>query len=177
MLRSRVVTNIGGFARDLLIGAVGLGTNLRERRRRRFRLVGMKHVAWLLLLVGTISSCGGAVTSRDAGFETYSQDGNVWIVSDCPNTDQVLSGNPDGLPPIDDIQTREVIEAWLDTAGDARIVPRNGEAWGRNEDGTVFTALAEDYMVEITLRDASECPDAPIFMSGVPVIYRLPDDS
>jgi hypothetical protein len=139
--------------------------------------VVVKHVAWLLLLVGTISGCGPAVTSRDTGFETYSQGGTVWIVSDCPDTDQVLSGNPDGLPPIDEIQTREAIESGLDTAGDARIVPRNGEAWGRNEDGTVFTAQAEDYMVEITLRNASECPDAPLFMNGVPVIYRLPDDS
>lgn len=137
----------------------------------------MKHVVLLLLIVGTISGCGRTVTSSDASFETYSQGGNVWIISDCPNTDQVLAGNPDGLPPIDDIQAREAIEAWVDTAGDARVVPRNGEAWGRNEDGTVFTTQAQDYMVEITLRDVSECPDAPLFMNGVPVIYRLADDS
>jgi hypothetical protein len=139
--------------------------------------VAVKQVAWLVLLFGTLPACRGTMTSSGAGYETYSQGENVWIVSDCPNTDQALSGNPDGLPSVDDIQTREDIEAWLRPAGDVRIVPRNGDAWGRNADGIIFTVQVQDFMVEITLRDESECPSAPTFMNGVPVIYRLPDDS
>jgi len=106
-------------------------------------------------------------------FATYTDEGNVWIVSDCPNTDQMLRGNPDGLPAVDGIQTREEIEAWLGTGGNSKIVQRNGEAWDRNPDGSVFTLEVEDFMIEVTLEDESGCPGASVINNGVPVIYRI----
>ena len=111
------------------------------------------------------------------GYETYSEGGNVWIVSDCPNTDQVLRGNPDGLPFAGEIQTREEIEATLGSSGSSKVVPRNGEAWDRNPDGTVFTVDVEDFMIEVTVDDLSQCPDAPVFSNGVPLIFRIAGDN
>lgn len=114
---------------------------------------------------------------EQVAYETYSEDGNVWIVSDCPNTDQALRGFPDGLPFAGEIQTREEIEAWLGTDGSSRVVPRNGEAWDRNPDGSVFTVEVEDFMIEVTIDDVSQCPGAPVVNNGVPVIYRIVGDS
>lgn len=106
-------------------------------------------------------------------YETYSEGGNVWIVSDCPNTDQVLKGFPDGLPFAGEIKTREEIEAWLGTGGNSKVVPRNGEAWDRNPDGSIFTVEVEDFMIEVTIDDVSACPSMPTVNNGVPVIYRI----
>lgn len=108
-------------------------------------------------------------------YETYIDGGNVWIVSDCPNTDQVLAGHPDGLPYAGEIQTREEIESWYGTGDNHRVIRRNGEAWDRDADGVVYTVWVEDFMIEVTLEDASQCPAMPTMNNGVPVIYRLPD--
>jgi hypothetical protein len=123
-----------------------------------------------------LAGCSGEDgVSGSADFETYSEGGNVWIVSDCPNTDQILSGNPDGLPYAGEIQTREQIEAWLGTDDNTRVIPRNGEAWGRNADGSVYTEQVEDFMIEVTLDDLADCPEAPVVRNGVEVVYRISD--
>ncbi len=118
----------------------------------------------------------GAGCTADSDFETYTEFGNVWIVSDCPNTDQALSGNPDGLPHVSSVQTREEIEAWYGTGGKSVIVPRNGEAWDRAEDGSVVVFKVEDFMIEVTLDDASQCPSMPSMNNGVPIVYRIAGD-
>ena len=116
-------------------------------------------------------------TADDSEFETYTDsEGSVWIVSECPNTDQTLSGNPDGLPHISSVQTREEIEAWYGSGENSVIVPRNGEVWDRAEDGTVVVFQVEDFMIEITLDDASQCPSMPSMNNGVPIIYRIAGD-
>jgi len=116
-------------------------------------------------------------TAENSDFETYTDsEGNVWIVSDCPNTDQTLSGNPDGLPHVSSVQTREEIEVWYGTEGNSVIVPRNGEAWDRAADGSVAVFPVEDFMIEVTLDDASQCPSMPSMNNGVQIIYRIVGD-
>lgn len=115
-----------------------------------------------------------ACSAEEATYDTYTDDdGNVWIVSDCPNTDQALSGNPDGLPYKGETTNREKIEAWLGDGG--TVVPRNGEVWERASDGSVVVTRVEDYMIEVTVEDVGECPSMPAVNNGVPVVYRIAD--
>jgi hypothetical protein len=47
---------------------------------------------YVALIVVAVLSAG--CTAGDSDVETYADsEGNVWIVSDCPNTDQALSGS------------------------------------------------------------------------------------
>ncbi len=129
----------------------------------------------IALIVFAVLVAGCSAERSD--FETYTDsEGNVWIVSDCPNTDQTLSGNPDGLPHVSSVQTREEIEAWYGTGGKSVVVPRNGEAWDRAEDGSVVVFQVDDFMIEVTLDDASQCPSMPSMNNGVPIIYRIAGD-
>ncbi len=128
----------------------------------------------LILALALLVSCSGGAGDD---FSTYTDgEGNVWVVSDCPDTDQALRGNPDGLPNVSSVQTREEIEAWLGDRDDTRIIPRNGEVWERTTDGTVRILQAEDFMVEVTIDDAGKCPGAPASVNGVPFIYRVTGD-
>jgi hypothetical protein len=97
-------------------------------------------------------------------------------VSDCPNTDQLLSGNADGLPHISSTQDRKAIEDWSGDGGNSAVVPRNGEVWERMSDGTVVVTQVEDFMIEVTIHDASMCPSMPASNNGVPVVYRIASD-
>ncbi|MGB7859316.1 MAG: hypothetical protein WBM90_02335 [Acidimicrobiia bacterium] len=127
----------------------------------------------LVLLALFVAGC----TSEDSDFETYTDsEGSIWIVSDCPETDQVLSGNPDGLPHVSSVQTRDEIEAWYGTNANSAVVPRNGEVWDRAEDGSVVVFQVEDFMIEVTLDDTSECPSMPSASNGVPIVYRIAGD-
>jgi len=109
-----------------------------------------------------------------SSYDTYTDDeGNVWIVSDCPNTDQALSGNPDGLPFKGETTDREKIETWLGDGG--TVVPRNGDVWERTSDGSIVVTRVKDYMIEVTVRDVSECPSMPAVNNGVPVVFRIAD--
>jgi hypothetical protein len=138
----------------------------------------VKRIMLCLLAVAAVGLAGCSGEDGvwgNADLESYSEGGNVWIVSDCPNTDQILSGNPDGLPYAGEIQTREEIEAWLGTDDNARVIPRNGEAWNRDADGNVSIVQVEDFMIEVTLDDIDGCPDAPVVRNGVEVIYRIAD--
>lgn len=114
-------------------------------------------------------------SSPDATYTTHvDAEGNVWIVSDCPNTDQLLEGNPDGLPHISSVQTREEIVASRGDNEDSRIIPRNGEVWDRTADGEIVVTRVEDYMIEVTLDDISRCPGGgPSSVNGLQVIYRI----
>ncbi len=129
-------------------------------------------VAAVIVSAVLVAGCG----AEDSDFETYTEFGNVWIVSDCPNTDQTLSGFPDGLPHVSSVQTREEIEAWYGTGGNSVVVPRNGEAWDRAADGSVIILQVEDFMIEVTLDDAGQCPSMPTMNNGVQIIYRIVGD-
>lgn len=119
-------------------------------------------------------SCCRLAVLRVSDYETYADaEGNIWIVSECPDTDQVLRGNPDGLPHISSVQTREEIEARYGSDEHSRIVPRNGGVWDRAEDGSVVFMQGEDFMIEVTLDDASQCPSMPAMNNGVPIIYQI----
>ena len=129
----------------------------------------MKRLVALIMAAVLSAGC-----TADSDFETYADsEGNVWIVSDCPNTDQTLSSNPDGLPHVSSVQTREEIEAWYGTGGNSVVVPRNGEAWDRAADGSVIILQVEDFMIEVTIDDPNNCPGGPVFNNGVPIIYRI----
>ena len=131
---------------------------------------------YIALVLAAVLSAG--CTAGNSDFETYADsEGNVWIVSDCPNTDQTLSGNPDGLPHVSSVQTREEIEAWYGTGENSVVVPRNGEAWDRAADGSVVILDVEDFMIEVTLDDANQCPSMPSMNNGVPIIYRIATDA
>lgn len=127
--------------------------------------------------VVTVISAAGC-SSDGVDYETYPGDeGSIWIVSDCPNTDQLLSGgDPDGLPGISSTQDREAIESWLGVGGGSVVVPRNGEVWERMSDGSIVVTQVEDYMIEVTIEDANKCPSMPAFNNGVPVVYRIASD-
>jgi hypothetical protein len=109
-------------------------------------------------------------------YTTYVDGENVWIESDCPNTDQVLKGNPDGLPHISSVLTREEIEARQGLSENSRIIPRYGEVWERTANGEVVVTQVDDYMIEVTLDDIGQCPSAPTSANGVQVIYRIAGD-
>jgi hypothetical protein len=116
-------------------------------------------------------------TSGEITYTTYvDTEESVWIESDCPNTDQLLKGNPDGLPHISSVQTKEEIEAWRGTNEDSRIIPRNGEVWERTPAGEIVVTQVEDYMIEVTLDDVSRCPGLPTSTNGIQVIYRISND-
>ena len=127
---------------------------------------------YVAIIVAVVLSAG--CTAEDSDFETHTDaEGNVWIVSDCPGTDQTLTGNSDGLPHVSSIQTREEIETWSGTESNWRVVPRNGEAWDRAADGSIVIMEVEDFMIEVTLDDSSQCPSMPSSTNGVPTIYRI----
>lgn len=126
------------------------------------------------VVVILLAGCSGEAV----GYETVAGDeGSVLIVSDCPNTDQLLSGgNADGLPHISSTQDREAIEVWLGNGDNSAVVPRNGEVWERLSDGTVVVTQVEDFMIEVTIDDATKCPSMPASNNGVPVVYRIASD-
>lgn len=113
------------------------------------------------------------VPAEEVTYTTYVEDGNVWIQSDCPGTDHVLKGNPDGLPHISSTTDRPAIEEWFGDPHDARLIPRNGEVWERTTDGSVVVTQVEDWMIEQTLDNAEQCPQVPQVINGVPVLYRV----
>jgi len=90
------------------------------------------------------------------------------------NTDQLLIGEGgDGLPHKSATADRVAIEEWLGNGGRSSVVPRNGDVWERTPDGVVITR-ANDYMIETTVDDASQCPGSGAFFNnGVPVVYRI----
>jgi len=114
-------------------------------------------------------------SSEEGTYSTYAEGENVWVVSDCPNTDQTLAGNPDGLPHVGSTTDRDAIEAWFGSPENSRIIPRNGEVWEGVADGTIQVTQVEDWMIEVTVDDLGSCPGAPSSTNGVPVIYRLAD--
>ena len=133
----------------------------------------MRHLFIIVVGATLLAACSG----DNGSYATYADnEGNVLIVSDCPNTDQLLSGNADGLPHISSTQDRKAIEDWLGDGGNSAVVPRNGEVWERMSDGTVVVTQVEDFMIEVTIHDASMCPSMPASNNGVPVVYRVASD-
>lgn len=123
---------------------------------------------------GPLEDAQNPETSGDITYTTYvDAEGSVWIESDCPNTDQLLRGNPDGLPHISSVQTKEEIEAWRGINENSRVIPRNGEVWERTPSGEIVVTQAEDFMIEVTLDDVSRCPGLPTSTNGIPIIYRI----
>lgn len=119
---------------------------------------------------------GRRVSADDVTYQTYVEDGQVWIRGDCPDADTILKGGPEGLPHISSTTDREAIEEWLGHPADTRLIPRNGEVWDRSSDGSVVVTQVEDWMIERTLDDATKCPLIAVNMSGVPVFYRIAND-
>lgn len=115
------------------------------------------------------------VPSEEVTYTTYvAAHGSVLIKSDCPGTDPVLKGNPDGLPHISSTTDREAIEELFgDLPDNVRLIPRNGEVWERTTDGRVVVTQVEDWMIEQTLDDPEQCPQVPQVMNGLPVLYRV----
>lgn len=119
------------------------------------------------------STTAGLRSSSEITYVTYVEDGNVWIESDCPNTDQALTGSGDGLPHISSTTDRQAIEEWFGNPENSRIIPRNGEVWERTADGRIEVTQVEDWMIEATIDDPGKCPGAPTSTNGVPVVYRV----
>ena len=138
----------------------------------------MALTAGLFVVAGCAGGSGDSGVSGPASYgeityATYVEGENVRVMSDCPNTDQTLQGNPDGLPHIGSTTEREAIEAWLGNPEDSRIIPRNGEVWERDADGSIQVTQVEDWMIEVTVDEIGSCPGAPTSINGVPVIFRL----
>jgi hypothetical protein len=69
---------------------------------------------------------------------------------------------------------QERVEALARGYGDdAEVVPRNGEVWDRTANGSVVLERVDDFMLLVTIDDASECPDAPMVVNGIPVVYEV----
>lgn len=99
--------------------------------------------------------------------------GREWYATDCPNADVLLTGTPDGLP----MRGQTDLDRVLLSVGDndrTSVIPRNGEVWGPEEDGTVASvSRVRDFMIQATIDSADECPSAPHFNNGIPVAYKI----
>ncbi|MGI8516339.1 MAG: hypothetical protein ACR2NT_14650 [Acidimicrobiia bacterium] len=111
-------------------------------------------------------------TSRD----TYTDEfGRVWYATDCPSADVLLVGSADGLP-MKGHTSFERVQSYVGDGGRASVVPRNGQVWERLGDGSISVTHVDDYMIEVTINDESECPQMPISNNGIPVAFRLVGD-
>ncbi len=124
--------------------------------------------------VGVLLTTSGTYdTYTDTEYDTYTDtEGGVWIKSDCPAADQLLYGDPDGLPHKGNTDLDRV-EALVGDSGRTAVVPRNGEVWEREADGSITVTTAQDYMIEARISDASKCPPAPMFNNGVPLVFKI----
>lgn len=99
--------------------------------------------------------------------------GREWYATDCPNADVLVTGDPDGLP----MRGQTDLDRVLLSVGDndrTSVIPRNGEVWGPEEDGTVASvSRVRDFMIQATIDSADECPPAPHFNNGIPVAYKI----
>jgi hypothetical protein len=113
-----------------------------------------------------------ACTQAEATLDTYTEDGVVWIVDDCPGADHALAGGSgDGLP-MKGQTDRERVEAFAaEYYQDASVVPRNGEVWDRTDSGGVVLERVEDFMLQVTIDGVQHCPTAPMTSNGIPIVY------
>lgn len=99
--------------------------------------------------------------------------GREWHATDCPNADVLLSGTPDGLPMRGQTDLDRVLSIVEDNDR-ASVIPRNGEVWGPEENGSVASvSRARDFMIQVTIDNADECPSAPQINNGIPIAYKI----
>ena len=117
-----------------------------------------------------------ACTQAEATLDTYTEDGVVWIATDCPQADHALAGGSgDGLP-MKGQTDRERVEAFAsEHYQDASVVHRNGEVWDRTDDGGVVLERVDDYMLQVTIDSVQDCPTAPMTSNGIPIVYVVSD--
>jgi len=58
-------------------------------------------------------------------------------------------------------------------AVDVRVVPRNGQVWTGPGNGDYEVVDAQDFQIEVILNDDANCPAAPYFWNGIPVLFAL----
>lgn len=117
----------------------------------------------------SIASCTPETVTRATYSDGY---GGVWYATDCPNADILLSGGADGLPAKGQTDLDKV-ESAVSEGGRSSVIPRDGDVWERETDGSITVTSVHDYMIETTIDDASECPLAPVSSNGVPVAYKI----
>lgn len=50
------------------------------------------------------------------------------------------------------------------------------EVWEMASDDSIVVTRVEDYMIQITIEDASECPIQSMTNNGIPVVFKIADD-
>lgn len=126
-----------------------------------------------MLVIAAMAMCMASCTSETTPGATYSDEsGRVWYATDCPNADVLLSGGADGLPAKGQTELAQV-EAAVGDSDRSAVIPRDGEVWEREADGSITVTSVHDYMIETTIDDASECPPAPVSSNGIPVAYMI----
>jgi hypothetical protein len=136
----------------------------------------MGRIAAIAVLLILLTACSNDDSNDALPYET-SKDlaGVVMTETDCPTAEtQISGGAPDGLPMKGQTELARV-EAEAAMGGNSEVVPRNGEVWSRTDDGTVVVERVDDFMILTTISDPSQCPDAPMFSGGIPVIYQVGD--
>jgi hypothetical protein len=135
-----------------------------------------RHYETLVLVIAPLAMSLASCTSETITSDTYSDEfGGVWYSTDCPDADVLLSGGADGLPAKGQTDLDQV-EAAVGDSGRSSVIPRDGEVWEKEADGTITVTSVHDYMINTTIDKASECPTAPVSSNGVPVAYKIAGD-
>ena len=144
-----------------------------------------------VLLLVTITACTSTAsspalpeTSDDARRPTYSSDGRVYSVTDCPAAANLISGGndtADALPKKGQTD-RERVESRLAEAENAlvgtsgivaiTVIHRDGEVWDGPGNGVYTVEAAKDYQYELLLGPDGSCPNSPRSWHGIPLLYN-----
>lgn len=121
-----------------------------------------------------------ACSSGEITLESYVLGDVTRIATHCAVADPVIAADSaDGLPlrgqtdlqRVEDVvaQSRvELLEAY--SGVDATVVARDGQVWS-NRGGVVTIADAADYQILVTITGDAQCPTAPEFWNGVPLLF------
>ena len=127
-----------------------------------------------------VVSANPTTTAPATPFETYSVGDNLYIRTDCPAADPILRGGADGLPREGQTARERVATLVANhrssllasfNAVEVVIVPRNGQVWTGPGNGEYRIVDAEDYQIELIIAAEVDCPDAPYFWNGIPVLF------
>lgn len=117
--------------------------------------------------------------------------GQVFYATDCPKADPLLMATADGLPlrgatdhaevlstveRINSGQTNPLLLGEASTPR-ARVIPRNGGVWERDPEGRINIVEVHDYMIELPIASAEQCPEGPTMFNGIPIAYRVSESN
>ena len=144
--------------------------------------------ALLLIAITACTSAGAPATLPEpldvSTRPTFSTDGRVYSVTDCPAAANLISGGVDAADalPKKGQTDRDRVESLLGEADAALVgtsgivaiamMRRNGEVWDGPGNGVYTVEATEDYQFEVLLGPDAACPNAPVSWNGIPLLYN-----